>query len=406
MDKEISKLINKELARQNGTINLIASENYPSKEVLEALGSVFTSKYAEGYPGRRYYAGNSISDEIEELAKKRALKLYNLQPANWSVNVQPYSGSPANLAVYFALVPPGGKIMGLRLDMGGHLTHGHRVSATGKLWTQVPYGVDSKTEKIDYEALLKMAKRERPNIIVAGFTAYPRKINFQKFGEIASSAGALLMADVAHIAGLIAAGVHPSPFPYADVVTTTTHKTLRGPRAALIFSKKKWSEAIDKAVFPGLQGGPHLNQIAATAVALKEAKSADFKKYARQILRNAKALAAELKRLGWRIVSGGTENHLILVDVARRGLSGKSASDLLEGAGIIVNKNTIPYDKRLPTDPSGLRIGTPAMTTRGMKEREMIKIAELIDAVLLNKKPFAEIRKEVLELSKKFPLPY
>ncbi len=406
MDKEIRNLVAAETKRQNDTINLIASENYASKEVLAALGSVFTNKYAEGYPRARYYGGNVYVDKVEELAKKRALKLYNLQPTNWSVNVQPYSGSPANFTVYLALVPLGGKIMGMKLNMGGHLTHGHRVSATGKLWTQIPYGVDPRTEKIDYNALMKLAKRERPNVIVAGFTAYSRKIDFHKFRKIAESVGAILLADISHTAGLVAAGVHPSPFPYADIVTTTTHKTLRGPRSALIFSKKKWSEAIDKTVFPGLQGGPHANQIAAVAVALKEAGGADFKKYARQVVKNAKALAASLRRAGFRIVSGGTDTHLFLVDTWKKGISGKVASDKLEEAGIIVNKNTIPYDKRLPTDPSGVRIGTPALTTRGMKEKEMEKIAELIEATLLNKKTPSEIREEVLRLCRKFPLHY
>jgi len=405
-DKEIRHLLAAEIKRQNNTINLIASENYASREVLAALGSVFVNKYAEGYPRARYYGGNVNVDKVEELAQRRALKLFKLSESKWSVNVQPYSGSPANFIVYLSLVPLGGKIMGLQLAMGGHLTHGHRVSATGKLWRQIPYGVDPKTEKIDYAALLKLAKRERPNIIVAGFTAYSRKIDFQKFRKIADESGAILLADISHTAGLVAAGVHPSPFPYADVVTTTTHKTLRGPRSALIFSRKRWSEAIDKTLFPGLQGGPHVNQIAAVAVALKEAETAAFKRYARQVVKNAKVLASSLHKAGWRIISGGTDTHLFLVDTWKKGIGGKAASDRLEQAGIIVNKNTIPFDKRLPTDPSGIRIGTPAITTRGMKEKEMVKIAALIEATLFNKKSLPEIKSEVRRLCRNFPLRY
>ncbi|HXF44116.1 MAG TPA: serine hydroxymethyltransferase [Candidatus Paceibacterota bacterium] len=406
VDKEIMKLISAEEERQNNTINLIASENYTSKAVLAALGSVFTNKYAEGYPRGRYYGGNENSDKLEELARARALKLFKLDPSKWSVNVQPYSGSPANLAVYLALVPTGGKIMGLRLDMGGHLTHGHRVSVSGKLWKQIPYNLDPRTERLDYDSLAKLAKRERPNVIVSGFTAYSRKIDFGKFRKVADAGGAILLADISHIAGLVAAGVHPSPFPHADIVTTTTHKTLRGPRAAMIFSRKKWSEVIDKTVFPGLQGGPHLNQIAALAIALKKANNSDFKKYAKQTVRNAKALAVALRREGWRIVSGSTETHLFLVDTWRKGVSGKAASDKLEKSGIIVNKNAIPFDKRLPQDPSGIRIGTPAVTTRRMKEKEMEQIAKLVDAVLLDRKTPGEVRKEVAELCRKFPIDY
>jgi len=342
------------------------------------------NKYAEGYPGKRYYGGNEIIDKIETLCQKRALELFSLSPRTWHVNVQPYSGSPANLAVYAALVPLRGKIMGMELSHGGHLTHGHKVSVTGKFWRQVSYGVSPKNERLDYKELKRLARKDKPNLIVAGFTAYPRKINFKKFREIADSCGAYLMVDMSHFAGLVAGGVHPSPFRYADVVTTTTHKTLRGPRAAMIFCKKELSKKIDRAIFPGLQGGPHENQIAASAVALKEAKSPQFKRYARQIVLNAKTLANELQKRGWRIVSGGTETHLLLVDtwMDGSGIGGKEASERLEKKGIIVNMNTIPFDTRKPFDPSGIRLGTPAETTRGKKEADMIKIAQKIDRIL------------------------
>ncbi len=381
-DKEIEKLIKAESKRQKSVINLIASENYVSTNILRALGSVFTNKYAEGYPGKRYYGGNNIVDEVENLAKARALKLFHLSSQTWSVNVQPYSGTPANLAVYAALVPPGGKIMGLELNMGGHLSHGHKVSFIGKFWKQIPYGVSKKTEMLDYDEILRTAKRERPNIIVTGYTAYSRIIDFKKFRKIADTVGAILLVDMSHFAGLVAGGVYPSPFRYADIVMTTTHKTLRGPRAAIIFSKNKYSQAIDKAVFPGLQGGPHANQIAAVAICLKEATSPSFKKYAKQVVRNAKALARELQEHGWRIISGGTDSHLFLVDTWSRGISGKMAQELLEAKGIIVNKNNIPYDTRSPFDPSGIRIGTPAVTTQGMKEKDMVKIASQINSIL------------------------
>ncbi len=381
-DKEIENLIKKEERRQKKVINLIASENYVSQDILKAIGTVFVNKYAEGYPGKRYYGGNEIVDKVENLCKKRALKLFKLSPKKWGVNVQPYSGSPANLAVYSALVPRGGKIMGMSLEMGGHLTHGQKVSITGKFWKQIPYGVDKKTKRLNYNKILKIAKKEKPKLIIAGATAYSRKIDFKKFRKIADSCGAYLMVDMAHIAGLVAGGVHPSPFPYADVVTTTTHKTLRGPRSAIIFCKKELAQKIDKAVFPGLQGGPHINQIAAVAVCLKEATNPSFKKYAKQVVKNAQILASELKNKGWRVISGGTENHLFLVDTFARGISGKDASEKLEKAGIIVNKNTIPFDTRKPMDPSGIRIGTAAITTLGMREKDMLKIAEKIDKIL------------------------
>lgn len=386
-DKQIEQLIKKEKDRQKKVINLIASENYVSSDVLEALGSELTNKYAEGYPGARYYGGNEVTDQVESLCQKRALGLFKLSPSKWAVNVQPLSGSPANVAVYLALVPQGEKIMGMNLSDGGHLTHGHKVSASGKIWQQVPFGVDSKTEKLDYDALMKLAKKEKPKLIVAGFTAYPRTIDWKKFRQIADAVGAILMVDMSHIAGLIAGGAYPSPFPYADVVTTTVHKTLRGPRSAMIFSKideRNLPTKIDKAVFPGMQGGPHLNQIAAVAVALGEASKSEFKKYATQVVKNADILAKELSKKGWRVVSGGTDSHLILLDVwmGGKGIGGKEASDKLEKAGIIVNKNTIPGETRSPVDPSGIRIGTAGETTRGKKEKDMIKIAEKIDKVL------------------------
>lgn len=386
-DTQIKKLMEAEKKRQKKVINLIASENYVSKDVLEALGSELTNKYAEGYPSKRYYGGNEVIDKVESLAIERALKLFNLSESEWHVNVQALSGSPANLAVYLALVPQGGKIMGMSLDQGGHLTHGHKVSATGKFWTQVPYGVNKLTEVLDYNELKEIAVREKPAIIVGGYTAYPREIDFKKLREVADASGALLMIDMSHIAGLIAGKAYPAPFEYADIVTTTVHKTLRGPRSALIFAKKDEQELgkkIDKAVFPGLQGGPHLNQIAAVAVALKEAAAPAFKKYASQVKKNAKVLADELSKKGWKIISGGTDSHLILIDtwMEGKGISGKEASDRLEAQGIIVNKNAIPFDTRPPTDPSGIRLGTAAETTRGKKEKDMKKIAERIDAIL------------------------
>lgn len=407
-DKKVEKLIKAEQARQKKVINLIASENYVSQDVLTALGSELTNKYAEGKSNLRYYGGNEVVDAVENLCKERALKLFKLSSKQWSVNVQPLSGSPANLAVYAALVPPGATMIAMRLDHGGHLTHGHPVSFTGKVWRWVHYGVDRDSEVLDYEAIAELAEKEQPKLIVAGFTAYPRLIDFKKFRAIADRVGAILMVDMSHIAGLVAGGAHPSPFKYADVVTTTSHKTLRGPRAALIFSKNvpyhparpagglspktyNLPDLIDRAVFPGLQGGPHANQIAATAVALAEAARPEFKTYAQQVVKNAKALARELTRLGWRLVSGGTDNHLLLVDVWNNGrpstgsgqpLTGKEASERLEAAGIIVNKNTIPFDTRSPMDPSGIRLGTAAETTRGKKEKDFIILARRIDKIL------------------------
>lgn len=411
-DPQIKKLIDAEKKRQKKVINLIASENYVSKDVLEALGSEFTNKYAEGYPAKRYYGGNELVDKVENLAIERALKLFKLKTSDWHVNVQALSGSPANLAVYVALVPQGGKIMGMSLDQGGHLTHGYKVSATGKFWTQIPYGVDKETEVLNYDELRKIAVENKPHVIVAGYTAYPRAIDFKKWREIADACGALLMVDMSHFAGLVAGGVHPSPFQYADIVTHTTHKSLRGPRSAIIYSRNKigkntkidikgvssevpegeLGKKIDRAVFPGLQGGPHENQIAAVAVALREASAASFKSYAKQVVKNAKALADELSKLGWKIISGGTDSHLVLVDTWNGGvvdaktgagaIPGKIASDALEKVGIIVNKNAIPFDTRSPVDPSGIRLGSPAETTRGKKESDFRKLARKIDEVL------------------------
>lgn len=389
-DKQIENLIKSEKKRQKKVINLIASENYVSNDVLRALGSELTNKYAEGYSAMRYYGGNEYSDKIENLCKERALKLFKLPENKWHVNAQPLSGSPANLSVYLALVPIGGKIMGMNLSDGGHLTHGHKVSMTGKVWQQIPYGVDGVTETIDYKEIKKLAEKEKPQLIVAGFTAYPRIVDFKKFREIADSVGAYLMVDMSHFAGLVAGEVYPTPFQYADVVTTTTHKTLRGPRSALIFSKidgREIYKKIDKAIFPGIQGGPHLNQIAAVAVALKEADTPAFKKYARQVVKNAKMFSNELSKLGWRIVSGGTDSHLILVDtwMNGKGISGKEAGDRLEANGTIVNKNTIPGETRSPMDPSGIRLGTAAETTRGKKEKDFVLIAKKIDKILRTK---------------------
>ncbi len=386
-DKQIEKLIKEEEKRQKSVINLIASENYVSLDVLKALGSKLTNKYAEGYPGRRYYGGNEIIDKVENLCIERALKLFKLKKDLWHVNVQLLSGSPANFALYSALVPVGGKIMGMKLTSGGHLTHGHPLSMTGKLWKSVQFELDTKTEVIDYEALKKLAIAEKPDIIVCGFTAYPRIVDFKKFREIADVCGALLHVDISHFAGLIAGGAYPSPFLYADSVMTTTHKSLRGPRQAILFVKKderNFDKKLDKMVIPGLFGGPHENNIAGVAVALAEAMKPEFKKYAKQIIKNAKVLAKELQKLGWHIISGGTDSHLILMDtwLEGKGISGKEASAKLEKAGIIVNMNTIPGDTRSVMDPSGIRLGTCAETTRGKKEKDMINIAKKMDKIL------------------------
>ena len=407
-DKEIERLIKAEEKRQKSVINLIPSENYVSDDILRALGSVLNNKYSEGYPGARYYGGNAIIDKVEELCRKRALKLFKLDLNQWHANVQPLSGSPANFAVYSALVPIGGKIMGLLLSSGGHLTHGQKMSMTGKIWKQVPYEVDSKTETLDYEALKKLAMEEKPNIIVAGYTAYPRFVDWKKFREIADAVGlpdgrqAILMVDMSHMAGLVAGGVYPSPFPYADVVTTTTHKTLRGPRGAVIFCKKELADKIDKAVFPGMQGGPHNNVTAAKAVCFWEASRPSFKKYALQVVKNARVLADELTILGFTLVGGGTDSHLILVDLRPLGIPGGEAEKSLEAVGIIANRNTVPGDAS-PFNPSGLRLGTPALTTRGMQETEMKEVAKMIHGAIAHKE-VSKIKKEVLALAKKFPI--
>lgn len=400
-DTKMKSLLEKERKRQAKVINLIASENTVSADVLKALGSETVNKYAEGYPGARYYQGNTVIDDIETLAQTRALKLFRLSAKKWGVNVQPLSGSPANVAVYQALIPQGGKIMGMELSHGGHLTHGHKVSFSGKFWKQVPYGVDSKTEQLDYDALKKLARKEKPDIVVAGYTAYPRKISWKKMREVADAGKALLLVDMSHIAGLVAGGAHSSPFAYADVVTTTTHKTLRGPRGGMIFARRDLNKErkvigpktkdsksifdhINASVFPGMQGGPHMNHIAALAVALHEASLASFKNYAKQVVKNTQALAHTLKKLGWRITSGGTDNHVFLMDVWNdgAGISGKDAALGLEKEGIIVNMNTIPFDTRSPFNPSGLRMGAAAETTRGKKEKDMVQLAYKIDQIL------------------------
>ncbi len=407
-DKAIEKLIASEVKREGETLDLIASENFVSSDVLQALGSELTNKYAEGYPGKRYYRGAEVVDKVETLAQERALALFKLKNEEWAVNVQPLSGSPANFAVYSALVPPGEKIMGMELSHGGHLTHGQKVSMTGKFWNSVLYRVNKETELLDYEEVKQIAIAEKPKLIVAGFTAYAHIIDFKKFREIADAAGAYLMVDMSHFAGLVAGGEYPSPFNYADIVTTTTHKTLRGPRSALIFSEidgRELPKKINKTIIPGLQGGPHFNQIAAVAVALGEAAKPAFKKYAKQVVRNAKALSDELQKFGWRIVEGGTETHLLRVDAWEngKGIGGREAADKLEASGIIVNENTIPFDTRKPMDPSGIRLGTPALTSRGMKEKEMKLIAKLIDDAL---RAGENVKPEVKKLCKKFPLWY
>jgi len=380
-DTEIFNLINKEQIRQETEINLIASENYADKSVLEVTGSILTNKYAEGYPGKRYYGGCQFVDEIELLAIERCKNLFGVEHAN----VQPHSGSQANMAVYFAAIQPGDTIMGMRLSEGGHLTHGHSVSFSGKLYKSISYGVNKETEQLDYEAIQKLADEHKPKIIVAGASAYSRIIDFAKFAEIAKSVGAYLMTDIAHIAGLIAANLHPSPVPYADFITSTTHKTLRGPRGGLIMCKKEFAAAIDKAIMPGIQGGPFMNVIGAKAVAFKLAAQPDFIQYQKQVIKNAQAMAAMFTSLGYRIVSGGTDNHLFIVDLRNKNITGKAAEDLLSKAGIYVNRNTIPYDPEKPHITSGIRIGTPAMTTRGLKETHAELIVQLIDETFKNK---------------------
>ncbi|MEN6412141.1 MAG: serine hydroxymethyltransferase [Veillonellales bacterium] len=378
IDPEIAQAINLERQRQQQKLELIASENFVSKAVLEAQGSVLTNKYAEGYPGRRYYGGCEYVDIVEKLAIDRAKTLFGVE----HVNVQPHSGAQANTAVYFALLKPGDTILGMNLSHGGHLTHGSPVNISGKYFTIVPYGVDKDTQRINYDQVEVLAREHHPKLIVAGASAYPRIIDFARMGEIAHSVGALLMVDMAHIAGLVAAGLHPTPVGHADIVTTTTHKTLRGPRGGMIMCGAELAPAIDKAIFPGTQGGPLMHVIAAKAVALKEAMSEEFKLYQEQIIKNAKALADKLLQSGFTLVSGGTDNHLLLVDVRGQNLTGKQAEKLLDEVGVTVNKNTIPFDPASPFVTSGIRIGTPALTSRGMKEEDMLVVGEIIASVL------------------------
>jgi len=399
-DPEVMSIIEEEIERQNKHIELIASENFVSKAVLEAMGSQLTNKYAEGYPGKRYYGGCEVVDKVEVLAIERMKKLFNADHAN----VQPHSGSNANLGVYFALLKPGDKVLGMNLSQGGHLTHGSPVNISGVYFNFAAYGVDKDTERINYDEVREIALKEKPKLIVAGASAYPRELDFKRFKEIADEVGAYLMVDMAHIAGLVAAGLHQSPVPYADFVTTTTHKTLRGPRAGAILCKAEYAKLIDKAIFPGIQGGPLMHVIAAKAVAFGEALQDSFKDYQMQVVKNAKALAEALIEKNYRLVSGGTDNHLILIDVRNKNLNGKTAEKMLNDIGIATNKNTIPFDPESPFITSGIRIGTAAMTTRGMKEPEMFEIAELISDTLENKSDIEKIKKRVYELCDRFPL--
>jgi glycine hydroxymethyltransferase len=405
-DPEIARLIGAEEDRQRAKIRLIPSENYVSKAVLEATGSVLTNKYSEGYAGKRYYEGNQLIDEVETLAVERAKALFGVDHAN----VQPYSGSPANLAIYFAFAQPGDTIMGMALPMGGHLTHGAAPTLSGRWMNSVQYGVRQDTGRIDFDEVMDLAKQNRPRIIFCGGTAIPRTIDFEAFAAIAKEVDALLVADIAHIAGLIAGGAHPSPVGFAPVISTTTHKSLRGPRGAMLMSDEAHAEPLDKAVFPGLQGGPHDHTTAAIAVALKEAATDDFKAYARQIVTNAKALADELLARGFDLVSGGTDNHLILIDLTNKEITGKKAAKALDRAGIELNYNTVPFDPRKPFSPSGIRLGTPAITSRGMKEGEMKEIGRFIDeAVDASKRKdddaLDRIFGNVKELTANFPAP-
>jgi len=403
VDPEVAQAIAREVERQAGTLELIASENFVSEAVLEALGSVLTNKYAEGLPGKRYYGGCEFVDIAETLAIERAKKLFGAE----HVNVQPHSGAQANQAVYMTVLNPGDTVLGMSLAHGGHLTHGHPLNFSGKMYKIVSYGVNKQTETIDYDELESLALEHKPKLIVAGASAYARTIDFARFGEIAKKSGALLMVDMAHIAGLVAAGFHPSPFPHADFVTTTTHKTLRGPRGGATFCKGPFAKALDKIVFPGIQGGPLMHVIAAKAVCFHEALQPEFRDYQRQIVSNARVLCETIASKGFRIVSGGTDNHLMLVDVFSKNVTGKQAEKSLERAGITVNKNAIPFDPNPPMVASGIRVGTPAVTTRGMKEPEMRKIGNWIAEVLSdleNETLLARIRKEVEALTREFPL--
>jgi len=403
VDQELKNIMQEELHRQQQTLVMIPSENYLSQDLVGFIGNILTNKYAEGYPGKRYYQGNEFADRVETLAIERAKDVFGAEHAN----VQPHSGSQANMAAYFAVLHPGGKIMAMDLSSGGHLTHGSGVNFSGKLYEVIPYGVNRQSELLDYDYLAELAEKTKPDLIVTGFTAYPRVIDFARFRAIADRAGALLMADISHIAGLVAAGVHPSPVPYADIVTSTTHKTMNGPRGAIILCKKQYAEAVDRAVFPGVQGGPMMNIIAAKAALFKSMAQPGFITYQENIVKNARKLAAELLARGLRLVSGGTDNHLILVDVGKLGLEGRKAAIALEEAGIEVNFNTIPYDTRPPATASGIRLGTPAITNRGMGEEEMTLIAEWIHAVLSDPdsaRVKKQIRTRVARLCDRFPV--
>jgi glycine hydroxymethyltransferase len=404
-DPEVYAIIKEEEARQKEGIELIASENYVSRAVLEAMGSVLTNKYSEGYPGKRYYGGNEIIDKAENLAIARAKELFGAE----HVNVQPLSGSPANLAVYMALLNPGDKVLGFSLDQGGHLSHGHPLNFSGKLYSIIPYFVKKETELIDMDEVEEIAMREKPKMILAGFSAYSRSLDWKRFREIADKSGAFLFADIAHIAGLIAGKQLENPVPFCDVVSTTTHKTLRGPRGAMIMCKEKFASAIDKAVFPGVQGGPHEHIIAAKAIAYAEALTPEFQRYSKQVIENARALAAALGAKGYRIISGGTDNHLMLVDLfGSKGITGKEAEKTLERVGISINKNMIPFDPRKPLDPSGIRLGTPALTTRGCEVGDMQTVADLIDETLIaraDESKLAAIKEKVKKFSLRFPVP-
>ncbi|MCJ7813962.1 MAG: serine hydroxymethyltransferase [Candidatus Atribacteria bacterium] len=401
VDPEIYEAIKNEERRQKSTIELIASENFVSPEVLEAQGSVLTNKYAEGYPGKKYYGGCKYIDVIENIAIERAKKIFKAEHAN----VQPHSGSQANMAVYFSVLEVGDTILAMNLSHGGHLTHGSPVNFSGRFFNIIPYGVDKDTGRIDYNRLRDLALKNKPKLMIAGASAYPREIDFSAFRSIADEVKAYLMADIAHIAGLIIADLHQSAVPYSHFVTTTTHKTLRGPRGGLILCKEEYGKAIDKTIFPGIQGGPLMHVIAAKAVSFKEAMTPEFREYQKQIVKNAKSLAGELLELGYNLVSGGTDNHLMLVDLRNKGITGKQAEKALEEAGITVNKNTIPFDPQSPMVTSGIRIGTPAVTTRGMKEKDMAVIAEMINRILNdteNQKIKDEVRKEVESFCKRF----
>jgi glycine hydroxymethyltransferase len=402
-DPEIAQAISNEVQRQHEGLELIASENFVSEAVLQAAGSVFTNKYAEGYPGKRYYGGCEFADVVENLARDRAKELFGAEHAN----VQPHSGSQANMAAYMSMLQPGDAILGLNLAHGGHLTHGHPLNFSGKMYKIIPYGVRKDTETIDYDELEQIAERERPKLIVGGGSAYSRVIDFARMRQIADKIGAKLMVDMAHFAGLVAGGAHPSPVPHCHIVTSTTHKTLRGPRSGLVLCNQEFAAAVDKVVFPGIQGGPLMHIIAAKAVCFREAMQPAFKEYARQVVANAKTLARKMMDEGFRVISGGTDTHLFLMDVFAKGMLGSEAEHALGQAGITVNKNAIPFDTNPPLKPSGIRIGTPALTTRGMTEKEMEQVGALIAEALRNHKDaqvLAKVRRQVLELAEAFPL--